>query len=76
MWGIFGLTKGTIDYGLKYEVNQKINLEGHVDSHWIGSAIDRKITSGRCIRGNLGSKMGLIRKHTNNKFCELEFNNQ
>ena len=24
--------KGTIDYGLKYEVNQKINLEGYVDS--------------------------------------------
>ena len=24
--------RGTIDYGLKYEVNQKINLEGYVDS--------------------------------------------
>ena len=33
---------GTIDYGLKYEVNQKINLEGYVDSDWAGSAIDRK----------------------------------
>ena len=28
------------------------------------------------IRGNLGSKMGLIRKCVTNKFCELEFNNQ
>ena len=28
------------------------------------------------IRGNLGSKMGLIRKSANNKFCELEFKNQ
>ena len=28
------------------------------------------------IRGNLGSKMGLIRKHANNKLCELEFKNQ
>ena len=28
------------------------------------------------IRGNLGSKMGLIRKHAKNKFCELEFKNQ
>ena len=28
------------------------------------------------IRGNLGSKMGLIRKRTNNKFGELEFKNQ
>ena len=24
--------KGTIDYGIKYEVNQNINLEGYVDS--------------------------------------------
>ena len=24
--------KGTIDYGLMYEVKQKINLEGYVDS--------------------------------------------
>ena len=24
--------KGAIDYGIKYEVNQKINLEGYVDS--------------------------------------------
>ena len=31
--------KGTVDYGLKYEVNQKINLEGYVDSDWVGSAI-------------------------------------
>ena len=23
--------KGIVDYGLKYEVNQKINLEGYVD---------------------------------------------
>ena len=28
------------------------------------------------IRGNLGSKMGLIRKRANNKFCDLEFNKQ
>ena len=34
--------KGTIEYGLKYEENQKINLEGYVDSDWAGSAIDRK----------------------------------
>ena len=28
------------------------------------------------IRGNLGSKMGLIRKHAKISFCELEFKNQ
>ena len=27
-------------------MNQKINLEGYVDSNWVGSAIDRKSTSG------------------------------
>ena len=37
--------RGTIDYGLKYEVNQKINLEGYEDLYWVGSAIDRKRTS-------------------------------
>ena len=37
--------KDTIDYGLKYEADQKINLEGYVDSDWVGSAIDRKSTS-------------------------------
>ena len=39
--------KGTVDYGLKYEANQKINLEGYVDSYWESSAIYRKGTS-RC----------------------------
>ena len=26
-----GYLKGIVDYGLKYEANQKINLEGYVD---------------------------------------------
>ena len=38
--------KGTVDYGLKYDANQKINMEGYVDSDWAGSAIDRKSTLG------------------------------
>lgn len=33
--------KGTVDYGLKYDVNQKFNLQGYVDSDWAGSAADR-----------------------------------
>ena len=37
---------GTIDYGLKYNVNQKINLEGYVDSDLVASAIYRKSTLG------------------------------
>ena len=40
--------KGTVDYQLKYEANQKINLEGYVDLDWAGSSIDRKITLGCC----------------------------
>ena len=36
--------KGTVEYGIKYEANQKINLEVYVDSYWAGSAIDRKST--------------------------------
>ena len=40
--------RGRIDYVLKYKENQKINLEGYVDSEWAGSAINRKSTSGCC----------------------------
>ena len=35
--------KGTVDYGLKYEVNQKINLEGYVDSNWAVPLIGRAL---------------------------------
>ena len=47
--------KGTVDYGLKYDVNQKINLQSYVDSDWASSATDRKNTSGSCF--SLGSDM-------------------
>ena len=33
--------KDTVEYGLKYDTNQKVNLEGYVDSDWTGSSIDR-----------------------------------
>ena len=46
--------KGTVDYGFKYEVDQKISLEGYVDSDWAGSAIDRKSTSWCCFNMGLG----------------------
>ena len=38
--------RGIVDYMLKYDASQNINLEGYVD--WAGSAIDRKSTSGCC----------------------------
>ena len=56
--------RGTIDYGLKYEVNQKINLEGYVDSDWAGSAIDRKSTSGCCFSMGLGVISWFSRKQS------------
>ena len=37
--------KGIVEYGLKYNMNMKIKLEGYMDSDWAGSAIDRKSTS-------------------------------
>ena len=40
--------KGTVECGLKYDMNLKINLEGYVDSDCVGSAIDKKSTSGCC----------------------------
>ena len=47
--------KGTLDYGLKFDANKKINLHGYVDSDWEGSATDRKRTSSCCF--SLGSGM-------------------
>ena len=37
--------KGSAKYGIKYEANQKTNLEGYVESYWEGSSIDSKSTS-------------------------------
>ena len=37
--------KGTVDYGLKYEANQKINLESYVDSDWVVPSIRRTLQS-------------------------------
>ena len=45
---------GTVDYGLKYDANEKINLEGYVDSDWARSAIDRKSTSRCCFSMGFG----------------------
>ena len=53
-----------MDYGLKYEVNQKINLEGYVDSDWAGSSIDRKSTSGCYFSMRLGVISWFSRKES------------
>ena len=56
--------RGKINYGLKYEVNQKINLEGYVDLDWEGSAIDRKSTSGCCFSMESGVISWFSRKQS------------
>ena len=67
---ILRLLKGTVDYGLKYEVNQKIILEGYVDLDWAGSAIDRKRTSrccfsmGSCVISWFGRKQSYMAPST------------
>ena len=47
--------KGTVDYGLKYDANQNINLHGYVDSDLAGSATDRKSTLGCCFSVESGT---------------------
>ena len=56
--------RGTIDYGIKYEVSQKINLGGYVDSYWEGSAIDRKSTLGCCFSMESGVISWFSRKQS------------
>ena len=35
--------KGIVEYGIKYDMNQKINLEGYVDSYWVVPLIGRAL---------------------------------
>ena len=39
------VAKGTIEYGVKYDTNQKINLEGYIDSDWVVPLIGRTLLS-------------------------------
>ena len=56
--------KDTMDYGLKNEAKQKINLEGYEDSDWIGSSIDRKSTLGCCFSMKSGVISWFSRKQS------------
>ena len=64
--------KGTVDYGLKYDANQKINLEGYVDSDWVGSAINRKSTSRCCFSMGSGVISWFRRKQSYVALSEAE----
>ena len=37
--------KGIVDYGLKYDANQNINMYGYVDSYWESITTNRKRTT-------------------------------
>ena len=56
--------KGIVDYGIKYDVNHKINMHGYVDSDWEGSAIDRKSTSRCCFSMGSGVISWFSRKQS------------
>jgi hypothetical protein len=47
--------KGTVDYGLCYTRDHDFRMCGYTDLDWVGSASDRKRTSGCCF--SLGSSM-------------------
>ena len=55
--------KGTLDFGLRYALDGKIRLHGFIDLDWVGSAEDRKSTSGCYF--SLGS--GMISWFSRNK---------
>ena len=56
--------KRVVDYGLKYEVNQMTDLEGYVDSNWVGNSIDRKSTLGSCFSMRSGVISWFSRKQS------------
>jgi hypothetical protein len=47
--------RGIVEYGLRYLGDGEVKLQGYSDSDWVGSATDRKSTSGCCF--SLGSMM-------------------
>ena len=61
--------KGTIDYGMRYDANKKVNLQGYVDSNWDGSALDRKSTLGWCFSMGLGAISWFSRKKSYVEMC-------
>ena len=53
-----------------------LTQEGHVIAYESRKLKIHEKNYATYIRGNLGSKMGLIRKRVKISFCELEFKNQ
>ena len=55
---------------------EESSSEEEAQTRNIEGIISKSIERIEDIRGNLGSKMGLIRKRAKINFCELEFKNQ
>jgi hypothetical protein len=63
---------GTVDYGHRYVRGDGVQLQGYTDSDWVGSAMDRKSTSGCCFSlGSTGISC-FIRKQTSVAFSSAE----
>ena len=56
--------KGRIEYGLKYAMNQRINLHGYVDLDWASSTTNKKSTSGCCFSLGFGIIFWFSRKES------------
>jgi hypothetical protein len=52
---VLGYFKGIVEYGLRYLGGDGVQLQGHSNSNWTRSVVDRKITLGCCF--SLGSAM-------------------
>ena len=63
---------------IKFDGESEISAIDHVYQFLQNCLTDHVIDEAiiGSIRGNLGSKMGLIRKHAKISFCELELKNQ
>lgn len=49
VWRIIRYVNGTVDYGILYSRDSKLDLAGYSDVDWAGNADDRKNTSGGCL---------------------------
>ena len=58
------ISKGILDYGLRYASSGEIKLHGYADLDWGGSAKDRKSTAGCCFILGSGMISWFSRKQT------------
>jgi hypothetical protein len=64
--------KGTLDYGLYYTGDHDLRLYDHTDLDWVGSASDRKSTSGCCFSSGSVMTSCQSRKQSNISLSTVE----